>query len=1050
MMKRSRRIKFDLRFIKSIGKSVAFVFCFLLLFISSVVSAQTQIDVRGLVVDATNEPVIGVSVVLKSNPQLGTITDVNGKFSLKIPASNNNILVVSYIGMETQEVNLRGKTYITIELKDDNKVLEEVVVVGFGQQKKESVVGAITQVTGEKLKRTGGISSLGAALTGNLPGVITINSTGQPGEEDPRILIRAASSWNNSEPLVLVDGIERELKSIDINSVETISVLKDASATAVYGVKGANGVILVTTKRGTDGKAKVEVGFSSIMKTASRIPGKFDAYDALSLKNRLVENELPLNPAAWAYITPQEHIEMFRNQTTQEQRERYPNIDWVDYLFNDFAMSYNANVNVSGGTEKVKYFTALDYQNEGDLFDVQDNNRGYNSGFGYNRLNTRTNLDIKLTKSTTFKVNLFGSYGMKKSPWSDFEYRLWNGAYTLAPDVYYPRYSDGAWGFYKTDQNGVDAPNSAREIATQGIRQTTTTRLNTDFSLHQDFGFILKGLSFNATLSWDFKSIEADRGVRDNSAVYQKYIDPYTGEVTYRENFDAITGFDFQETSSWSTRAGEMQDWNTYRNLNYQAQLNYNAKFDKHTVTAMGNFARQEIATGSQLPYYREDWVFRTTYNYAGRYFAEYNGAYNGSERFSKENRFAFFSSGAIGWMLSEEKFMKKLKFIDMLKLRASYGQIGDDQINKRWIYMTQWAYGGNSWLGMTESQRSSYTWYSLSQIGNPDIHWETVTKRNAGIDFAVFDGLLAGTVDVFKDNRVDILTYDYDRAVPSYVGIAAPISNLGKVEVNGYELELRFSKMLPNKMRLWANTSMTHAVDKILEKDDPQLLPAYRKQAGYSIGQTRSILTNGYYNTMDEMYATTQFESYDINKMPGNYQLIDFNGDGIIDDNDKAPTAYSSNPQNTYNATLGLDWKGFSLYTQFYGVSNVSRWISLSSFPKPWMNTAYEEGSLWSKDNTNPDAPNPVLAGTNFGDYRGDHFLYDGSYIRLKNAEIAYTFESKSVKKLGMNSLRIYVNGNNLWFWSKMPDDRESNVGGSVQHYPTMRRFNLGFKVTL
>lgn len=1014
-------------------------------------NAQSTTVVTGTVSDEFGEPIIGATVIAKSNPSIATTTDIDGRFSLRL-ADVNEVLVVTFVGMQKQEVPARGRTNIIIELKEDNLVLDEVIIVGFGEQKKASIVGAISQTSGQVLERTGGVSNLGAALTGNIPGVVTISSTGQPGEEDPRILIRAQSSWNNSEPLVLVDGIERELTSVDINSVETISVLKDASATAVYGVKGANGVILVTTKRGNEGKARIDVGFNTTMKTASRIPGKLDAYDAMMLKNRLVEYELSANPNVWGYALPQSHINMYRNQTTQEQRERYPNVDWVDYLFNDFAMSYNGNINISGGTNKVKYFTALDFVNEGDLYDVKDNNRGYNTGFGYNRLNTRTNLDFSLSNSTVFKVNLFGSYGIKYAPWTDFEYRLWNGAYSLAPDVYYPRYSDGTWGYYAPQS--VDAPNSAMEIATKGMQQTTTTRLNTDFRLEQDLSFLLKGLRFQASLSWDFRSTESGRGIRDGSATAEKWIDPMTGIETRPNYLDGNTGFDWQENTTWSIQSGGLGG--SQRNLNYQAQINYANTFGSHNVTAMGNVAREERASGSSIPYYREDWVFRTTYNYANRYFIEYNGAYNGSERFSRENRFAFFSSGAVGWMISEEKFMENVWYLDMLKLRASLGQIGDDNISNRWIYMTQWAYGGNASLGTTLTSydavaTSPFTWYKLSSLGNEDIHWETVTKRNVGLDFSIFNNLFSGSVDVFKDNRKDILIDGSSRAIPSYFGLSAPVANLGKVEVNGYELELKFNKKLSSGVRIWANASMTHAVDKIIERDDPLLYPAYRKQAGYSIGQTRSILTHGYYNTFDELYAMTQYESYDDAKIPGNYQLVDFNGDGIIDDNDNAPTAYSSNPQNTYNTTLGVEWKGFSVYAQFYGVSNVSRWITISSFGKPWMNTAYEEGSLWTKDNVHPDAPNPMLLSTKYSGYRGDHFLYDGSYLRLKNAELSYTFDSKKIKRIGVNNLRLYLNGNNLLFWSKMPDDRESNTRDfGFSHYPTMRRYNLGVKITL
>ena len=382
-----------------------------MLFCCVAASAQS-FTAKGVVVDSNGEPVIGAGVALKGNETVGTVTDLDGNFALSVP-DGNAVLVVSFIGMETNEVPV-SKSAMKVILSDDSLMLQETIVVGYGQQKKASVVGAITQTTGEVLERAAGVSSVGAALTGNLPGVVTTQSTGMPGEEDPKITIRSGSSWNGSDPLVLVDGIERPMTSVDISSVESISVLKDASATAVYGVKGANGVILVTTKRGTEGKARIDVGFNATMKAPSKLPNKMDSYDALMARNVSLEHELALMGAdSWAYIRPQSFIENYRNQTTVEQMERYPNVDWQKALFNDFAMAYNANVNVSGGTKFVKYFASADYQNEGDLFKLYPNNRGYESGYGYDRINVRSNLDFKITNTTTLKVNLSGSSAKK-------------------------------------------------------------------------------------------------------------------------------------------------------------------------------------------------------------------------------------------------------------------------------------------------------------------------------------------------------------------------------------------------------------------------------------------------------------------------------------------------------------------------------------------------------------------------------------------------------------------------------------------------------------
>lgn len=1008
-----------------------------------------QIIVTGTITSAEDSlPVPGVTVAVKGNTKLGVISDFDGKYKITLPSSDA-ILVFTSIGFKTIERKVGGQSVINIVMSSDQTNLQEVIVVGFGQQKKESVVGAITQTTGKVLQRTGGVSSLGAALTGNLPGVSTLQTTGKPGEEDPQIIIRGVSSWNNSNPLILVDGIERSINSVDINSVETISVLKDASATAVYGVRGANGVILITTKRGVEGKAKIDFGFNTVLKSASKLPNKLDSYDALVFKNRVIEYELNQQPSSWVYMRPQSFIDNYRNQTTQEQKERYPNIDWQDYLFKDFALTHNANINISGGTDRVKYFAAVDYVNEGDLVKVPPSGQGFESGYNYSRLNSRANLDFQLTNSTVFKVNLFGSYGLKKAPWRVIsEGYMWAGAYSTPPDIYYPLYSDGSWGYSPLNQ--VDGANSALNLAIGGIESKTTTRMTTDFNLRQDLGKLVKGLSANVTFSLDNTFLEEFRGI-DNTgyAVKQKYIDPVTGVPTIPNSLDGTTSFDFYESTNWTTNGGTVTDGQTYRNLTYQGQINYARDFGNHAVTGMGNFQRQQTSIGADIPGYREDWVFRATYGYKKKYFIDYNGAYNGSEKFAVENRFGFFSSGAIGWAISEEKFMKKLTFIDQLKVRYSYGQIGDDNVSGRWLYEDVYGSGITRTLISPNSQTeaSTYGWITQSQIGNPNIAWEKVTKQNLGIDFSFWDKMFSGSVDVFKDYRTDIIFSGNDRAIPPYFGFTAPKANGGIVEVKGYEIDFRYSQRLGNEARLWANFAMTHAVDKVIQRDDPELYSDYIKRAGFPNRQSTSLLDKGFYNTWDELYGSTAFEANDA-KIPGNFRIVDFNGDGIINGNgDRVRYDYPSNPQNTYNATLGFDWKGFSAMIQFYGVNNVSRYISTQSFSTAYFNNVYDDGTFWSKDNPNADNPMPRLNSSLNGDSQGTRYLYDGSYIRLKNAEIAYTFTSKWTKTIGLDALRFYLNGNNLFLWTKTPDDREVN-GGTA--YPSVRRINLGFRLTL
>jgi TonB-linked SusC/RagA family outer membrane protein len=1014
--------------------------------------AQT-VSVKGVVVDETDEVIIGANVVLKGNTTIGTITNIDGQFTIQVPAGST--LVVSFIGMKPKEYKVTNVDKpLKVVLAGDTEILDEVVVVGYGQQKKASVVGAITQTTGKVLERAGGVSSVGAALTGNLPGVSTMNSTGMPGEEDPQIVIRGASSWNGSSPLVLVDGVERPISSVDISSVQSISVLKDASATAVYGVKGANGVILITTKRGQEGAATVDINFSMTAKVPSRLPGKKDAYDALLLRNRAIEREVGLTPESWNDYMPQSIIDKYRNPANLEEAERYPNVDWVDALFKDYAMSYNANVNIAGGTSFVKYFAAIDFLNEGDLFREFENGRGYQSGFGYTRINGRSNLDFNLTKTTMFKLNLSGSYGVKKTPWdySDNDYGAWISAYSTPPDAMLPIYSDGSFGYYPKDE--VGASNSVMSVALSGAEERTTTRINTDFALEQDLSMFLKGLTARGLFSFDNTFLERKRGVNDlyNSA-QRKWVDPETGQIYYKEGVDSNTQFEFQEGNKWSTSGGEMDNNATYRRIYYQLQLNWARKFGNHDISAMGLFSRERYTTGSEIPHYREDWAFRATYNYAGRYFIEMNGAYNGSEKFSSDNRFAFFPSGGIGWMLSEEKFLKGWKFLDMLKLRASYGKIGDDNVGERWLYMNQWAYGNVAHLGNTGSDESPYTWYRPTVMGNKNIHWETSSKMNFGGDFAIFEGLVSGSLDIFRNTRSDILINGIDRAIPSFYGMTAPWANLGKVRSTGYELSVKFNKNIGKDWRIWADMNMTHAKDKILERDDAELLPWYQKLEGKSIGQAYSYIDNGYMNSWDDIYSSPKLNTTDNQKLPGDRILVDYNGDGVIDTNDNVPYGYSGNPQNTYNATIGFEWKGLSCFVQFYGVTNVTRQVVLTSLSGK-LNNVYEQGSYWNPENQAANSSLPRWTSTIDGMTNGTRYMYDGSYIRLKNAEIAYTFDGDKVKKWGMQSLRIYLNGNNLWFWSRMPDDRESNSAGtgwaSQGAYPTVKRFNLGLKITL
>jgi TonB-linked SusC/RagA family outer membrane protein len=1035
------------------------------------VQAQ-DIAVSGTVTDGAADPLIGASVIVKGKPSLGTVTDFDGNFHLKVP-SESSVLVISYVGMTTKEIKIGKQRKFKVTLQDDTQ-LEEVVVVGYGQQKKASVVGAITQTTGEVLERAAGIGSVGAALTGNLPGVATIASTGQPGEEDPAIYIRGAAAWNqDAQPLILVDGVKREIKSVDITSVATISVLKDASATAVYGVEGANGVILITTKRGQEGKARIDVGFNATLKAVSKLPRKYDSYDGYMMRNEALEHEIALGgDASWAYYRPQTFINNFRNQDytvkphydvngkylgDYSQAERYPNIDWQDEMFKRTALSYNTNLNISGGTKFVKYFVAFDFQNEGDMTRIWDNNQGYEGGYSYNRLNVRSNLDFQITKTTQFKVNLAGSNAQQKTPryyygndGAFFQQQNWAGAYGMAPNLFPVQYSSGAWGYYPLVSNIANSP---KNVATSGYELKTTTRIFTDFALEQNLDFITKGLIARGTISWDNQFNEGSRGISDQHQVRNAYMLPEEGFLNYEKSIDDVTGFDFYESRDWTTSAGSVSY--TSRATEMSLQLFWSRQLGDHNVSVMGNWKRRINAGNADLENRREDWVFRTTYDYKSKYFAEFNGAYNGSQKFSPDNRFAFFCSGAAGWMISEEPFMKKLKekrIIDMLKIRGSIGEIGDDNAGARWAYMNSWEVVNPIKMGTGNGENSPFTGYRHSTIASPDLRWATVLKKDVGVDFAFLGGMLAGSFDYFRDDRYDIFISGANRSVPSYFGAwVTPDINKGKMKNQGFELELRFNKVLKNGMRFWVNANYTYAHNKIILKDDPALIPAYRKSEGYSQGQYVTFIDNGYITTYDELYSTPAREKDDSQVLIGDHYIVDFNGDGIVDEtNDQAPYGYTMNPEHTYNATIGWEWKGFSCFAQLYGVTGVTRDVGLTSFNNKLL-TVYDNGTWWNPIDNDGDVVVPRF-NTQVSYNDGTQYLYDGSYFRLKNVEVAYTWTKGWIKKLGFSSLKIYLNGNNLFLITKMPDDRESNGGfsGGGGAYPTVRRFNLGFKLNL
>jgi TonB-linked SusC/RagA family outer membrane protein len=1030
--------------------------------------------VNGVVTGENGEPLPGVTILIKGT-QRGANTDPNGKFKIEVP--DDAILIFSFVGYLSQEISVAKRTLINVAMMPDNKTLTEVVVVGYGVQKKASVVGAIVTASNKELQRTGGVTNLAQALTGNLPGVSVIQTTGQPGKADPKIFIRGQSTWNGGEPYILVDGVERRMNDLDMSEVDNISVLKDASATAVYGVKGANGVILITTKRGINGKPILTLTANTTFKTPSRLVPKLDAYDIFRIKNDAIERELATTGSDWGNYTPPAIIQRYRNPGNFQNLkypEAFPNVDWQKETIKEVAINQRLNLNVAGGNDFVKYFSSLAYLHEGDSFKVLDT-KGYGPGYGYDKFNFRTNLDLNLTRSTIFRINLAGIYGtILSTALGTSQENILNGQYTLPPNAFLPVYADGRWG--KSLNSETRLNNSAAFLSQYGLDKVRQTDLTSDFGITQKLDFITEGLSFNGRLSFD-NHFESIGGISDPANNYAtKYINPAIEDIAPEVNpnnyitlgpTSGVNQFSWVE-KPWSIRdeSAEAQLSTLRRRLFYQAQFSYARTFGKHDVTGTGVFNREQVATGSEFQRYREDWVLRGTYNFDNKYFAEFNGAYNGSEKFGPKYRFAFFPSMAVGWAISQEKFLNNVSWLDNLKVRYSYGLIGDDSgIAARFLYNTQYALGTvntggiNSALlgqyistpGNTVTGVSPYTIFREALLGNPDIHWEQAIKSNLGLDFSIYKNLLSGTFEYFTEDRTDILLDGASRKVnlPTYFGTTLPTANVGHVTKKGYEVELRIKKDF-GRVRVWANANLTNAVDKIIDKEEPLFKNPQLLAKNFQIDQTKSTISNGYLQNWNDIYGSTPNNANDGQKLPGDYRMLDFDGDGVIDGiRDQAPYGYSTRPQNTYSFSLGTDYKGFSLMVQFYGVNNVTRNVPLENFPNS-IDISYSPFlNHWSKENPNAEAYLPRWkVGTGVV---ANYFQYDASYLRLKTAEIAYTFSGARLKRTGLSSLRLFVNGNNLMFWSKLPDDREQStaIGGDrFGAYPTSRLINTGIDI--
>lgn len=1021
--------------------------------------AQTRTQVSGVVSDSYG-PIPGASVIVKKTTN-GAVTDLDGKYSLQ--AREGDVLVFSCIGYASQEVVVGKNPVINVSLSDDAVMLQDVVVVGYGTQRKESVVGAITSVKGDALVESGS-SNITSAIAGKLSGVVTIQTSGQPGQNDAEILVRGVSSFNGSSPLVLVDGVERDFASIDPNEVADISVLKDASATAVFGAKGANGVIIVTTRNGQEGKPKMDFSFQAGLSSPINMAKHVDAYTTMSTMN-----DAMMNDQVFSGISSPAVLEEYRNPSSRINTLRYPDVNWLKELTNDFAQVYNANFNISGGTRFVKYFASVGYTREGSIF-KSFNDGKVDSSYSYDRVNFRTNLDFNVTRSTLVSFKLGGNVGIKNKPVpTDGDEGMWKyifGSSTAKYPMYYPSWVlqevpdtdyPGAEGVRLMSEADQTTGNPYYQLMKGSFIQLTDTKIFSDIIGRQKLDFITKGLSVQAKVSlstyYKYSTLTTQY---NRPSWYLNYSKIGTSENPWSRT--GTDGFYYVQPPLYTTADNTLQG-GYYLDLYYDASLNYDRTFGKHTVTGLFLFNRQEQDKGSDFPYYNEALVGRVTYDYAHKYLLEVNMGYTGSERFSPENRFGFFPSGAIGWVVSEEKFFEPLKpWFSKLKFRFSEGLVGSDYANNRWLYMSEFSKDSNGYI-------------VEDRAANLYVQWEEALKRDLGIEMGFFGGDLSINVDLFDEHR-DKMLISVSNNTPTWVGNTSKELNKGAIKKHGIEFDVDYSKRLNKDFRFNVGGNFSFVENRILAYDDAPFSLEHQKSVGTPLGSQTSgayLIDGEYFTSIDDIHSN--FLPVNINNVVvGDYKFLDYTSDGVIDRDDLTRMKGSLYPPIAYAFKAGFRWKGLDVNMLFQGYAG--KYVNFDQmyeweFYKGNYRLHTSSVDYWRPDNTGATHATVHYSASSFanmawsgynesannGGYNAKmlgHSWRNADFLRLKELNVSYTWNTPKIKeKMGIEAIRLYVTGNNLLTFTKLLEGDPEQKYLVWGEYPQMRTVKLGLQLT-
>lgn len=1011
--------------------------CLLSFLFSGTVNAQDKTRVSGNIMDENLQPVIGATITVEGTT-LGTSSDARGSFSLEVPASGK--LQFSFIGYQTQTVPIeRNKTY-NIQLLPDATNIDDVVVVGFGTQKKESVIGAIASVQATALS-VSSKSALSQTLAGNIPGIIAVQRSGEVGNDRADFWIRGMATFKgNTSPLILVDGVERDFNSIAPKEIESFSILKDASATAVYGVRGANGVIAITTKKGSIGELKVDVSAEYAVKAPTIMPEFVGAVEYMELMN--MAHVLGGNAGPEPY--PDYRITNTRNRTDPDL---YPDVDWMDALVKSTTKHAHVNVNISGGSPKIRYFVSTSYHTEDGIY-TTDNSRPWNSNIRLNRVNFRGNFDIDLTKTTVFNFNVGSQLTTVNGPRTSVD-DIWRLAITTKPNEFPVRYSDGQ---LSTPVIGENPYNWLTQLGYKEDGNSVTTATGT---LNQKLDFITEGLSARVLFAYDVDNTSSLVGVFSPDKFY----------ATGRDEEGNLIGNYYPGDSPFlNLSKSSAMAYTTY----LEASVNYDRTFGKHNVGALVLYNQRirNIANGSGefalLPYQSQGLASRVTYNYDNRYFIEGNLGVNGSENFAPGHRIGIFPAVALGWYVSEEPFWENIKqLIPKFKIRGSFGTVGNDQLGSstRYAYLAE-IVGSNGYdFGKYPTSRP-YGGLMEGKFGS-NLTWETELKRDIGVELSMFGFDL--TVDYFNNYRKNILCQN--RRLPYSAGFSVdPWTNMGKMKNHGVDMSLVYNYM-KGDWRISAMGNFTYARNEIVYNGDPEPRYPNLDRIGHPYGQQFGLVAEGLYTKEDfdaegNLLQHLPVPELGIEVAPGDIKYRDVNGDGFITKDDFTAIGYSDTPEIVYGLGINVAYKAFDFGIRLQGAAHVTRIINndddgpVDKNVIPTVSDAniYKKlaNSFWTEENPRQDVFSPrVRGGYNDQNYLNSTWWQRNmSYLRVKDVVVGYTLPRKWSIKAGIEHLRVYFIGNNLLTFSDF-DLWDVELGtNSGMKYPVMKSYSFGVEL--